>query len=139
MDHAIAGRIGGWTGGDTPKLMLADNTYTPAQDTDDYIADVEGDEITGTNYTAGGGTITNVAASYSGGTNTLTLDANDLTFTAIDPTTAFRYGAYYFDTAGASTTDPLVCWLDFGADQDPGGNDFTIQWHANGVITMALA
>jgi hypothetical protein len=55
------------------------------------------------------------------------LKANDVLWTAFDPTTSARYAVFWKDSAGAASTDHLVGYMNFGADQDPGGLDFTVK------------
>lgn len=124
---------------DTIKVSLHTSTYVPAQDTDDFHNDATNELAASGNYTAGGNTLANCTRTYTGATNVLKLDADDVTFTALTPSAAFRYGVIYKDRGGASTADELIAYIDFGADQNPGGNDFVISWNAGGVITLTAA
>jgi hypothetical protein len=38
------------------------------------------------------------------------------------------------DTAGASTTDPVIGWVDFGADVSTTNGTFSIVWDATGIV-----
>lgn len=124
---------------DTIKVSLHTSSYTPAQDTDDFHDDAT-NELSGTGgYTAGGATIGNKTSGYTGGTNVQKLDGDDVTWTGLTPSAAFRYGVIYKDRGGASSADELIAYIDFGDDQDPGGSDFVIQFNANGIITLTAA
>lgn len=123
---------------DTVKIMLTTSAYTPNQDTHDFRDDVT-NEITGTGYSAGGETLAGKARTYDAGTNEVRLDANDVLWTGLDPTTAFRYGVLYKARGGAASADELIAYIDFGADQDPGGLDFSIAWNAIGVLKAVVA
>jgi hypothetical protein len=124
---------------DTIKVSLHTSTWTPLQDTHNFHDDAT-NELAGTGgYTAGGASLANKSSGYTAGTNVQKLDADDLTWTALTPSAAFRYGAIYKDRGGASSADELIAYIDFGANVDPGGQDFTIAWNANGIITLTAA
>ena len=112
------------------KVMLVGAGYTPDQDAHQVKADVT-NEYAGTGYTAGGATLTNVAVNYSAGTNTLTIDADDV---AWNGTITARYAVVY-----DATTNALVGWVDFGAATSATGGTFTIEWNAAGIITATVA
>jgi hypothetical protein len=121
---------------DTIKLMLCSSTYSPNQDTHQYKSDVS-NEITGTGYTAGGATVGSVVVSYNTGTNVLSFDANDVTWTAASVTA--RYGVLYDASPGSDATRPLIGWIDFGGDVTSTGADFTIAWNASGIGAVTVA
>lgn len=120
-------------------MSLHTSTYTPAQDTHDFHDDATNELAASGNYTAGGNTIANRTSGYTAGTNVQKLDGDDVTFTALTPSAAFRYGVIYKDRGGAASADELIAYIDFGADQNPGGSDFVIQWNASGILTMTAA
>ena len=62
---------------DSIKLMLCSSSYTPNQDTHEFKASVT-NEVTGTNWAAGGVTLASCTLTYTGATNVLKLDANDV-------------------------------------------------------------
>jgi len=68
---------------DTIKIALLDNGHSPALDTHELFSDVEGDEISGTGYTAGGATL---------GTKTLTVTPADSWGDAWAVATAYAVG-----------------------------------------------
>ena len=102
--------------GDTFKLALYTNSATLDASTTAYSAS---NEVSGTGYTAGGGTLTNVTPTTSG--TTAFTDFADLTFSAASITA--RGALIYNDTAAG---DPAVVVLDFGADKTSTSGDFTI-------------
>ena len=124
---------------DTIKVSLHTSTYTPNQDTHDFHDDATNELAASGGYTAGGAAIANKTSGYTAGTNVQKLDGDDVTWTGLTPSAAFRYGVIYKDRGGAATADELIAYIDFGANQDPGGSDFVIQWNANGIITMTAA
>ena len=123
---------------DTVKVALATSTYTPNQDTHEFFSDITNELAASGNYTAGGASLASKAISYDTATNNEILDAADLTFTALTPSAAFRYAIVYKST-GTSTTSELIAYIDFGADQNPAGSDFTLSWAATGVLYLTTA
>jgi hypothetical protein len=120
---------------DTVKVALCTSTYTPAQDTHDYFNDIT-NEVTGTGYTAGGATLASKTVTYTAGTNTTTFDAADVSWTS--STITARYAIIYVDTAGASSTDPLIGYVDFGENVSSSSGTFSITWDAAGIFTVAV-
>lgn len=121
---------------DTVKVALCTSTYTPAQDTHDYFNDIT-NEVTGTGYTAGGATLASKTVNYTAGTNTTTFDAADVSWTT--STITARYAVIYVDTAGASSTDPLIGYVDFGENVSSSAGTFSITWDAAGIFTVAVS
>jgi len=104
------------SGGSTFKLALYDNNASFTAATTAYTTS---NEISGTGYTAGGGTLTRVDPSDSG-TTALTSFSN-LTFSTA--TITARGALVYNDSAAG---DPSVIVLDFGSDKTSTAGDFTI-------------
>ena len=102
--------------GNTFKLALYTNSASFNAATTAYTT---ANEITGTGYSAGGGTLTNVTPT-SGGTTAFT-DFADLTFGTA--TITARGALIYNDTAAG---DPSVVVLDFGGDKTSTAGDFKI-------------
>lgn len=121
--------------GHTFKLALYTNSASFDASTTDYTAT---NESSGTGYSAGGGTLTNVTPSTSG-TTALT-DFDDLTFSSSSITA--RGALIYNSTTGgnSSTTDSVVV-LDFGSDKTSSAGDFTIVFPtadaSNAIIRIA--
>jgi hypothetical protein len=117
--------------GDTFKLALYTNSASFTAATTAYTAT---NEVVGTGYSAGGGTLTNVTPSASG--TTAFTDFADLTFSTA--TITARGAMIYNDTAAG---DPSVVILDFGADKTSTAGDFTIVFPAadatNAIIRIA--
>ena len=116
------------------KWALYTNTLTPNFSSDvSYSAT---NEISGTNYTAGGRAI-----SVGGGsptvtespTGTIMYDQNDMTW----PTATFtaRGGILYADALG---TDNLIVAQTYGADITATAGTFTIQFNSLGVLTLDI-
>ena len=123
------------SGGHTFKLAMYTNSASFNAATTAYTTS---NEVSGSGYSAGGGTLTRVDPSLSG---TTALPAfSDLTFTSA---TVTARGALIYNTTtggGSGTTDTVVV-LDFGSDKTSTAGDFTIQFPAadasNAIIRIA--
>ena len=117
--------------GDTFKLALYTSSATLDASTTAYTVS---NEASGTNYSAGGGTLTNVTPTSSG--TTAFTDFADLTFSSA--TITARGCLIYNDTEAG---DPAVAVLDFGGDKTSTNGDFTIQFPtadaSNAIIRIA--
>jgi hypothetical protein len=103
--------------GDTYKLMLLANAYSYSN-AHTVVADVSSNQISGTGYTTGGATITVTAA-----------QSDD------DSKTEFTLGSVLFSSATFtfqkavvynSTSNALLLYLDFGAEQDVAGQNYQL-------------
>jgi len=115
---------------DTFKLALFTSSATLSASTTVYSTT---DEVSssGTNYTAGGLTLTISQAPTSSGT-TAFLDFDDLTFASA--TLTARGALIYNHTQG----NKAVAVLDFGADKTSTAGNFTIQFPASSASTAIL-
>ena len=121
----------------TVKVALVTSTYVPDTALHQFFSDVSANEVSGTNYTAGG----NEAA-----TKTVTVASGTVTVDAADPATwaqsatgfsNARYAILYKDT-GTTTTSPLIAYHDFGSDVGNTTGDLTVSFDAtNGVFTLS--
>ena len=124
---------------DTIKQSLHTVTYVPNQDTDDFF-NLATNEITGTQYTAGGVTLTTKTLTYDTSTNETRLDADDAVWGSVGSpaTITARIGVTYKST-GTASTSPLMGYINFGADQSVSSGIFTIQYDATGVLKVTAA
>jgi hypothetical protein len=120
---------------DTIKVALTTSSWVPDQDTHDFFNDVT-NEITGTGYSAGGVTLTCSAPTYDTASNEVRMDAADASWSSASFTA--RYAVVYKST-GTASTSPLICYVDFGADQTVSAGTFTITWDATGVWKVTVA
>ena len=119
---------------DTIKVALATSTYTPSATTHDFFADIT-NEVTGTNYTAGGATIATIAVTESAGVSTV--DGADVTWSQSGAGFAnARYGIIYKDT-GVPGTSPLMGYIDFTTDKGNVDGDLSLQWAGTGIFTQS--
>lgn len=113
---------------DSIKLALLDNSHSFSA-AHNVWSDVSANEVSGTNYTAGGAALSGAAVTQAATTK---FDANDVTWTS--GTFSAYHGVLYDDTVG---TDDLIASIDFGGEQQVTAADFTVSWHADGIITLA--
>jgi hypothetical protein len=117
--------------GNTFKLALYTSSATLGAATTAYATT---NEVSGTNYTAGGAALTAVTPTTSG-TTALT-DFADLTFS--NATVTANGALIYNDSASG---DPAVVVLAFGGDKTSTAGDFTIQFPtadaSNAIIRIA--
>lgn len=121
----------------TFKILLVTGTYTPDQAAHDFHADVT-NEVSGTNYTAGGAALATPSLALS--TGTITFDADESSVTWAQSGTGFsnaRRAILYHDT-GTSGTSGLVAYSDdFGADKGNVVGPLSIALDAAGIFTSA--
>jgi hypothetical protein len=115
---------------DTIKLTLHTSAYTPNQATDAVFADAT-NEVTGTNYTAGGVTIAQAAAGCS--PRIVLLDAPDVSWVGLT-VAEIRY-MVLTDT----TATQLIGYVDLGENVAVTAMDFVISWHPDGILAAQVA
>ena len=121
--------------GHTFKLALFTSSASLGAGTTDYSTS---NEASGTGYSAGGGTLTNVTPTTS--STTAFTDFANLTFSTA---TVTANGALIYNTTsggGSGTTDAVIV-LAFGGDKTSTAGDFTIQFPtadaSNAIIRIA--
>lgn len=118
------------TGGDVFKIALYTSSATLDESTTTYSTT---NEVSGTGYTAGGNTLTNVSPTSSG--TTAFIDFDDTTFSSATITAA---GALIYNSTNG---DRAVAVLDFGGDKTSTNGDFTIQFPtadaSNAIVRIA--
>ena len=120
--------------GNTFKIALFTSSATMSASTTAYATT---NEVSGTGYTAGGNTLTNVDPTTDGTTG-LT-DFADTTWSSSSITA--RGALIYNSSTTAGSANRAVAILDFGADKTSTSGDFTIQFPAadasNAIIRIA--
>jgi len=122
---------------DTIKVALLSSSYTPNQDTHDYLDDVSSYEVTGTGYTTGGITLASKTSTYDGTNNVIVLDAADVTWSS--STITARYAVVYDDSGANAASKALIGYVDFGSDQSSTNGNFTITWDSTGIVRITVA
>ena len=117
-------------GANTYKLALYTHSASFTAATTVYTAT---NEVSGTGYSAGGGTLTNIDPTTSG--TTAFIDFADLTFSSA---TITARGALIYNSTNGNRT---VCVLDFGSDKTSTAGDFTIVFPtadaSNAIVRIA--
>ena len=116
--------------GDTYKLALYTSSATLEATTTSFTTT---GQASGTNYTSGGGTLTNVTPTTSG--TTAFCDFNDLTF---GTATITARGCMIYNS---SDSNKSVATIDFGGDKTSTAGDFTIVFPAaaSGTAIIRIA
>ena len=108
---------------DTFYCLLVDNTFTPNKDTQEFRDDVNGDEVTGTGYTADGEAAT-VTVTRDDVNNRIDIELGAVSWPTSTITAA---GAiYYKHRGGASSADEVVAFIDFGGDVSSTAGTFAL-------------
>lgn len=116
-------------GGDTFKLALYTSAATIGDGTTVYTTSDEVSSV-GTNYPAGGGTLTSLGVFLSG--TTAFLDFNDLTFPNV---TLTARGCLIYNVTEA---DKAVAVFNFGSDKTATDGDFTVIFPAPTSTTAVI-
>jgi hypothetical protein len=112
------------------KVALISSAYTFNAAHTSFTDDVEADEISGTNYVAGGAAVTNITLSDTA------LDFDDAVFTNV--TFTARYAVFYIPTTIDGVAKPVLCAVlldDTPADINVTGSNFSISIPAAGFDT----
>jgi VCBS repeat-containing protein len=115
------------SGGNTFKLALYTSSATLGASTTAYTT---ANETSGTGYSAGGGTLTNINPTTSG--TTAFTDFADITFSNA---TITANGALIYNSTNSNRA---VCALAFGSDKTSTAGDFTIQFPAAAASTAII-
>lgn len=115
---------------DALKMALYTSTATLDATTTAYSAT---NEVTGTNYTAGGVAINNVSITVDG--TTAYVDFDDVVFTEVDIT---ANGALIYNTSSSINVNAAVAVLAFGEDKTATDGDFTVKMPAAGGSTAII-
>jgi hypothetical protein len=110
--------------GDKYKLALYTSSATLNSATTSLLTSAPTNEVTSSNYSAGGGALVNNPTSITAGV--ARADFADLSFQNV---TLTARGALIYNTSSA-TTNSAVCVLDFGGDKTATSGTFTVQFPA---------
>lgn len=130
------GKINIDAGGDTLKIMLIDSTRAPVGSTDTNMSTIDDNEVSGTNYSAGGASLANQIISLAGGTVTFD-NTVDITWSQSGAGfTDARYVVLYKSTGTPANDHPLL-YADFSGDKGNVDGDLTLEFHASGIFTLS--
>ena len=118
------------TGGDVFKMALYTSAANIDANTTSYTST---SEVTGTNYTAGGNTLTNGGVTASNTSASAGTGFATFSNTTWSNATITARGALIYNTtpsangtANTTLTNAAVCALDFGSDKTATAGDFTV-------------
>lgn len=97
---------------DTIQAMLLKSAWTPDIDTQEFVSDIVGNEVSAGGYTRL--TLGTKVTAVDNANDRSEFDSADLDWSAQTFTDA-RYMAFFKNT-GADGTSALICYFDFGAD-----------------------
>lgn len=107
------------------KLALISDSATPAFDTMDYWADLSANEVTGTNWAAGGVALTSTTWTSTGGA--LMYDAANVSVASTTLSNAMA-AVIYDDSVTTPTADAMICLVDFVTAYSTSNGTFAITW-----------
>lgn len=117
--------------------MLVTASYTPNQNTDQFVTTPIASEVTGTGYTARGNACATPTWTGPDGAGLMTFDASDPAIWAQNAAgfSTARRAVLYYDT-GTDGTSTLVAYTDdFGAAAGNVAGDFVILFNVAGIYT----
>jgi len=128
---------GSFNSGVVPPIwcMLVGTLYIMDVDTDDY-RDAVDNEITGSNYTAGGFALSSPVISTNAANNEAILDAADVFIANVTFDTDVQAGVLYGSSGDGIASDPLIAYIDFTTGQAVTAGTFQIQWAAGGILAL---
>lgn len=118
------------SGAHTVKVMLISSGDPGVDGTQGYSTWTPTEE-SGAGYSAGGGTLANKTVTQDDTNNLAKFDGDNVTFTGLDVGTP-AYAIMYDDTAPGK---PGIAYWELGVASN--GGDYTLQWHTDGIITLA--
>ncbi len=121
---------------DDVRLTLHTVGYVPDQDADDYVDDLSNEVAAGGGYATGGEALANKTLTYTGATNVVKLDADDVTWAG--STITARVAVVSDRETAVDATSPLICYQLSDADIVSTGGDWTCQWDADGIVEITV-
>ena len=118
------------SGSHTINCALLDSNHTFVADNNTWTA-ISANEASGAGYSAGGAILANKTVTQDDVNDRAAFDADDVTWGS--STVTARYAVLYDNTLIAKE---LVACFDFGQNYSSNNGNFTITWHANGIILL---
>jgi hypothetical protein len=118
---------------DTIRVTLHTVTYVPNQATNEVKADATNELSTANGYTALGQAL--ASKTYAATALVTAFDAADVTWTATSITHRILVG---WDDTPTSPADPLLFYIDNGADIATAATDLVYQWNSGGLFTWTV-
>lgn len=123
------------------KLALFNNSITPNfagnGNTAYAVAPYNANEVTGTNWAAGGVTLTPTVSDHNG----TTANSGNLMFDAADVSVAsatFSGARCALIYDNSLSPKAAICLVNFGSDYSPNNGTFQIAWSSGGIFSLDL-
>jgi hypothetical protein len=119
---------------DTIRCALLKAAYTPNKDHSTW-ADVSANEVVGAGYVSKGVILASCAVTQDDANDLCKVDAADAVFSSVTLTgvNAPQYAVIFDDSLVADD----ICFIyDFGSAIECNGGDFTVEFHADGMIKL---
>ncbi len=112
------------------KIGLVTSVYTPNLATDTLFSVIDANEVSGTNYTAGGTALASPTVTLAAGT--VTFDGADITWTQSGAGFSNARHAVAYKVSGTN----VITTNDFGADKGNVAGDLILEMDAAGILTV---
>jgi hypothetical protein len=123
---------------DDIRMTLHTASYTPNQNTHDFVDDLTNEVANGNGYTTGGITVTGKAVNQS--SNIVSFTHNNVQWTTSGAGFTARYAVTSDRTPATPATQPLLWYVDFGQNESAsGGGTFTVQTNSNGAARITAS
>jgi len=116
---------------DTIKVALVSG-YTPDIDADEVWADVSGNEISGSGYSAGGETLAGNAVTQDDANDRGKFDGTDTVWAGLDAGTP-SHAVMYDDTTTSPADSLIAYWV---VTTPSNGGNYTLQWNSDGILLL---
>ena len=128
---------------DTIYVALVKAAYTPNASSDQYWSVASASEISnGNGYTTNGEAVTGKSLTIStiSGHDYLLLVGANSSWSGANWSSGNgpRYAVMYDSTPGTAATDPVIGYVDFGAEQNPAGVQFLLSYEVNNTYNTLL-
>ncbi len=121
---------------DDIRVALLMNTTT-ADTQNDGMINLNDFTTLGEHGTAGRKALANEAVNKDDANDRAEFDADDVTWTSLAAGANPVQGVLvYKHVDGTDANDLVIAFIDFGADKNPDGSDFTVQWDAEGILQL---
>jgi hypothetical protein len=139
-----ANALGGETAGEASAVDWMSDTIKfallnalPNQDTAEFWSDISATEVTGTNWAALGQTLASTAILFTAGSNTVGLDAADISVATVTVTGVTHVAV--FKSTGTASTSPLIAYGILDATSGSSGGTLNVTFNAAGLVTLVAA
>jgi len=123
---------------DTFKVALVKSGYSWSIDGNPAYGDtaVTSNEITASNYTAGGATLASLTVTQNDASDYAKWDAGDVTWSSLGTITGtLAHGLIYDDTVTTPVNKPILGRVELATN--PTGGNYQIAWNGGGILQLS--